>query len=224
MYPVNPSDTSPRDKINRLAAKIKFLIASKDMATARDEYQELITRLQTRASRIAYYYLRERAEMEEAVQDAFLKAFLHLPSFRDEFYFDVWFTRILVNGCLDRLRATKRRTKWFVPAEDHEERFSKSQPTTRRTPEGSLLEKERRAQLIATIDRLPARQRDVTILHQLEGHSTSEVAEMLDITDATVRVHLFRALKSLRHNLKKEQWLFERPDVNWANTTVRECR
>jgi RNA polymerase sigma-70 factor (ECF subfamily) len=222
MNSVAHSTTSPRDKNNHIAIRIKDLIASKHMMAAREEFQELIANHQTRASRIAYYYLREPVEVEEAVQDAFVKSFIHLPSFRDEFYFDNWFTSILVNGCLDRLKAKKRRTKWILPAGEETERLSNSLPTTEATPEASLLKKERRAQLMAEIDRLPNRQRDVMVLHQLEGHSTTEVADMLSISNATVRVHLFRALKSLKTALSTERWLFENPGTDWTKNKFRE--
>ena len=55
------------------------------------------------------------AEADEAVQDAFVKAYAHLDSFREELPFEVWFTRILINGCLDRIKARTRRARWFAP-------------------------------------------------------------------------------------------------------------
>ena len=65
--------------------------------------------------RIAFHYLRDGAEADEAVQDAFVKAYSHLASFREELPFEVWFTRILINGCLDRIKARTRRERWLVP-------------------------------------------------------------------------------------------------------------
>ena len=73
-------------------------------------------RHQRRASRIAFHYLRDGAEADEAVQDAFVKAYSHLASFREELPFEVWFTRILINGCLDRIKARTRRERWLVSA------------------------------------------------------------------------------------------------------------
>ena len=68
--------------------------------------------------RIAFHYLRDAAEADEAVQDAFVKAYTHLASFREELPFEVWFTRILINGCLDRIKARTRRERWMVPMPD----------------------------------------------------------------------------------------------------------
>ena len=72
---------------------------------------------QRRASRIAYQYLRDAAEADEAVQDAFVKVFSHIASYREAWPFEVWFTRILINGCLDRRKARARRDRWFVGGE-----------------------------------------------------------------------------------------------------------
>ena len=89
--------------------------AAGELAEARERYAELVARHQRRAARIAYHYLRDAAEADEAVQDAFVKAYQHLASFREELPFDVWFTRILINGCLDRIKARTRRERWLVP-------------------------------------------------------------------------------------------------------------
>ena len=73
---------------------------------------------QRRALRIAYQYLRDAADADEAVQDAFVKVFSHIGSYREAWPFEVWFTRILINGCLDRRKARARRERWFAPADD----------------------------------------------------------------------------------------------------------
>src|SRR3569832_1100644 len=97
------------------ASAVKALQAAGQRDTARERYSELVERHQRRAARIAYHYLRDSAEADEAVQDAFVKAYQHLASFREELPFDVWFTRILINGCLDRIKARTRRERWLVP-------------------------------------------------------------------------------------------------------------
>ena len=83
-------------------------------AAARELYGELVRRHQRKATRIALYYLRESAEADEAVQDAFVKAYTHLRDFEYGRSFEVWFTRILVNSCLDRVKARGRRARWMI--------------------------------------------------------------------------------------------------------------
>src|SRR5512138_1935610 len=104
-----------READSAAAAAVKALQAEGRHAEARDRYSELVTRHQRRASRIAFHYMRDAAEADEAVQDAFVKAYSHLPGFREELPFEVWFTRILINGCLDRIKARKRRDRWVGP-------------------------------------------------------------------------------------------------------------
>jgi RNA polymerase sigma-70 factor, ECF subfamily len=107
--------TAPLAEPENVAAAIKALVADQRLDEARQRYGEIVSQHQRRASRIALHYLRDGADADEAVQDAFVKAFTHIGSYKDEWPFEVWFTRILINGCLDRLKARRRRDRWIVP-------------------------------------------------------------------------------------------------------------
>lgn len=199
---------------SQIADAVCALLVRGDRLAAGERFAEIVERHQRRATRIAYYYLRDPAEVDEAVQDAFLKAFVNIRSFRERLYFELWFTKILVNGCLDRLKSRARRSRWIVPAGDNDageqrdglDRRAALEPS----PEATLLQAERRAELMAAVDRLPDRQRAVVVLSQFEGHATRDVAAMLELTEATVRVHLFRAIRSLRRILGTEHWFREK--------------
>jgi RNA polymerase sigma-70 factor (ECF subfamily) len=78
---------------------------------ARQRYADLIGRHQRQASRIAFHYLRDGAEADEAVQDAFVEAYAQLAWLRDELPFEIWLHRILINGCLDRIKARTRQKR-----------------------------------------------------------------------------------------------------------------
>ena len=95
---------------------------------ARERFAELVAIHQRRALRIAYQYLRDAADADEAVQDAFVKVFSHIGSYREAWPFEVWFTRILINGCLDRRKARLRRDRWFAPARHEPGRATKPAP------------------------------------------------------------------------------------------------
>ena len=189
-----------------LAAEVKRLLASDRPDEAAERFGAIIDRQQRRAARIAYHYLRDPAEVDEVVQDAFLKAFLHLPSFRDDLYFELWFTRILVNACLDRLKAKARRARWLVPSDARDNAVADGLPSREPSPEAALLAKERRAHLEAAIDQLPTRQRTAVILRHLEGSTAREVSTVMGLTESTVRVHLFRAVRKLQSLLDKDGW------------------
>src|SRR5262249_12541204 len=90
---------------SRLAIEIRALVERGEMDEARERFGELVALHQRRASRIAYQYLRDPSEADEAVQDAFVKVFAHIDTYREAWPFEVWFTRILINGCLDRRKA-----------------------------------------------------------------------------------------------------------------------
>ena len=137
-----------------LAAEVMRLLAGGRREEAAERFGAIIDRQQRRAARIAYHYLRDPAEVDEVVQDAFLKAFLHLPSFREDLFFKLWFTRILVNSCLDRLKAKARRTRWLVPSDARDTLAADGPPSNDPSPEATLLAKERRTHLMAAIDRL----------------------------------------------------------------------
>jgi RNA polymerase sigma-70 factor (ECF subfamily) len=191
----------PPDDSTRLAVEIRELVARGETEKARERFSGLVASHQRRALRIAYQYLRDAAEADEAVQDAFIKVFGHIGSYREAWPFEVWFTRILINGCLDRRKARVRRDRHFVPAEEatvaDEARpsFSARPPLD---PEARLLARERRSRLAAAIDKLDGRQRTVFMLCHYGDCSPREVSAITGLNESTVRVHLFRAARKLR--------------------------
>src|SRR4029077_1649741 len=115
MSATSPALVAAREADAAAASAVKAHQAAGELEDARERYTELVGRHQRRAAPIGYHSLRDSAEADEATQDAFVKAYQHLASFREELPFDVWFTRILINGCLDRIKARTRRERWLVP-------------------------------------------------------------------------------------------------------------
>jgi RNA polymerase sigma-70 factor, ECF subfamily len=207
MTGTSPALAAAREADAAAASAVKAHQAAGELESARQRYAELVARHQRRAARIAYHYLRDSAEADEAVQDAFVKAYQHLASFREELPFDVWFTRILINGCLDRIKARTRRERWLVPMAGTRRSGGDSDGTTEVTdrvaaggasPEQALLGRERRQQIAVALARLPERQRSVFVLSHVEGRTSREVSALTGLNESTVRVHLFRAIRKLR--------------------------
>ena len=193
--------TGPGFETENAAAAVKALVADHRLDEARDRYGDVVERHQRRASRIALHYLRDAADADEAVQDAFVKAFTHIGSYKDEWPFEVWFTRILINGCLDRLKARRRRERWVVPMIDPatgDRDVSALMPSRDMSPEVAVLLNERRRRLWTSLAKLPERQRTIFMLSHYEGYSSKEVSGMTGLNESTVRVHLFRAIRKLR--------------------------
>jgi DNA-directed RNA polymerase specialized sigma24 family protein len=99
---------SLREAASAATSAVKAMQAESRHAEARERYADLVGQLQRRTSRIAFHYLRDGAEADEAVQDAFVRAYTHLASLPDELPFEVWLNRILINSCLDRIKARTR--------------------------------------------------------------------------------------------------------------------
>jgi RNA polymerase sigma-70 factor (ECF subfamily) len=199
-----PATVEVARQADREAARaVRAFRAEGNHEGASERYGEIVERHQRRASRIAFHYLRDAADADDAVQDAFIKAFTHLETYRDELPFEVWFTRILVNGCLDRIKSRSRRNRWIVAMENQGAGGEALDPAAEQpTPEAHTLAAERRRQLSAALARLPERQRAVFVLSQEQGYSSREVGAMTGMKESTVRVHLFRAIRKLRTLLR----------------------
>src|SRR6266849_9330761 len=142
----------PVSEDSRLATEIRGQIEDGQMEEARERFGKLVASNQRRASRIAYHYLRDPAEADEAVQDAFVKVFAHMTTYRDAWPFEVWFTRILINGCLDRRKARARRDRWVVGGDVSSAHEARAVASASTNPEHRLLARERRARMAAAID------------------------------------------------------------------------
>jgi len=195
-----PAPVSPN---SALAAEIKALVLAGRRDSARERFAELVAAHQRRATRIAYQYLRDVHDVDEAVQDAFVKVFAHITSYREELPFDVWFTRILVNGCLDLRKSRSRRLRWVLPTPVDAQPPEPVAPQP--SPEERLLASECGRKIAGAVEQLPERQRIVFTMCQVAEHTTSEVSQALGLREATVRVHLFRAIRKLRALLEHER-------------------
>src|SRR3990170_2818516 len=147
-----------READTRTAADVKVMLAEGRIDEARERFADIVARQQRRASRIAYHYVRDAAEADEAVQDAFVRAYTRIASFREELPFEVWFTRILINGCLDRIKARTRRERWIAsPAGADLDAPQGLDVAVARdpSPEDALLARERRERIAWALGHLP---------------------------------------------------------------------
>ena len=188
-----------------IAAEVKALMLAGERDAARHRFGDLVASQQRRAVRLAFHFLRDAHDADEAVQDAFVKVFVHITTYREHLPFEVWFTRILVNACLDLRKARSRRLRWVLPIERPAGTdapaadVADTQPST----EDRLIGRVRIKEISAAVDRLPERQRTVFLLSQVAERSTAEISEALGVSEATIRVHLFRALRKLRTVLER---------------------
>lgn len=156
-------------------------------------FDALVTRHMQRAFGVAMRLLDQREDAEDLVQDAFIAALEKIDTYDSQREFAPWFYRILVNRCLN---ARKSRTRRSTLELSDDAVSSVASP---------LLETERselRTHLKRAMDVLPERQRTIVTLFDVEGFSSPEVAEILGISDGTVRWHLHQARQVLREALE----------------------
>lgn len=197
--PTTERTVPARTEASAIAAEVRRLLEAGERDAAAERFGDLVTGWQRRAVRLAYHYLGNAADADDAVQDAFVKVYGHMTSYRADLPFDAWFTRILVNACLDRAKARSRARRWLVPAgDDSQVSVIDTAVADGPSPERQLLAAAKWQELSAAVRTLPTRQRDVFLLTHLDEQAPQDIAVTLGMSPATVRVHLFRALRKLR--------------------------
>ena len=181
-----------------LAAEVKALLDAGHRDEAAERFGLLMGAWQRRALRVAFHYLGNAADAEDAVQDAFVKLYGHMTSYRADLSFDAWFTRILVNTCLDHLKARRRLPSRAGSLPDSASDVAETLPSGAPSAERRLVARDRWSALSAAVRQLPDRQREVFVLTHLDEQPAQAIAQVLGMSPATVRVHLFRALRRLR--------------------------
>jgi RNA polymerase sigma-70 factor, ECF subfamily len=185
-------------------------------------FEPLMRRYNRRLFRVAHSLLRDPAESEDALQDAYLAAFRAADRFRGESSLSTWLTRIVVNECMTRLRRSARRDNILpiVVAEaqtaEGESMPEKESIRDQETPDRQLLRTEMRSLLERRIEALPRDFRVVFMMRAVEELSVEETAECLGIPEATVRSRLFRARSLLRESIAQDLDLAERDVFDFA--------
>jgi RNA polymerase sigma-70 factor (ECF subfamily) len=173
----------------------------------RDAFTDLMRRYNRRLYRVARSVLRDDAEAEDALQDAYLQAYRALPAFRGESALGTWLTRIVVNAALMRQRKTGRLADVIELGADFgadDAVLPRDRLDEPAQPELAALRAQTRRLIETGIDKLPAAFRTVFVLRAVEELTVEETATTLDIPEATVRTRYFRARTMLREALARE--------------------
>jgi RNA polymerase sigma-70 factor, ECF subfamily len=168
-------------------------------------FEELVRRYDRNVFRIAQHITQNREDAEDVVQDAFFKAYSNLSQFQGQSKFYTWLVRIAVNEALMRLR--RRRPERTVSLDEDVKTEDDTVPREvadwSPNPEQQYTQAELREILDRTIHGLPATFRTVFVLRDVEGLSTEETAEALDLSIPAVKSRLLRARLQLRSRLSK---------------------
>ena len=170
-------------------------------------FEAIMRRHNGRLFRVARAILKDDADAEDALQDAYLDAYRHMSDFRGDSQLSTWLTRIVVNQSLMRLRRQKRE-RVVVPFEGGEHRQQREEVEVAdekaESPSQAAMRAEVRRLLEQRIDQLPVAFRTVFVMREVEDMSVDETAACLGIPEATVRTRLFRARALLRESLVRD--------------------
>lgn len=171
-----------------------------------DAFRTVMQRYNQRLYRVARGILRNDGEAEDAVQEAYVRAFSHLADFRGESSLATWLTRIVMNEALGRLRSQRRRVERGGSALNVSEAEIIQFPLAAKAddPERTLAQREILNLVQKITDDLPDVYRIVFMTRVIEGMSIEDTAELLGIPPETVKTRLHRARRLVREQLDKQ--------------------
>ena len=175
----------------------------------------LVTKYQRKLARLVSRMVRDPAEVEDIVQDSFIRAYKALPNFRNDSAFYTWLYRIGVNTAKNWLVTHGRRAQ-LTSTTDGEEAENYDEPELLRnneTPERLLMTKQIGETVNAVVEALPEDLRTALTLREIEGLSYEEIADVMDCPIGTVRSRIFRARDAIA--LKLRPLLDTTADKRW---------
>lgn len=161
-------------------------------------FEDIVRTYEKNVYNIALRMTGDREDALDISQEAFLKAYHSLPSFRGEGKFSVWLYRIVSNTCLDFLRSRSRRSEVSLSVEDENGETAEMEILDDTlSPERLYERKLTREALQRGLLRLPEDQRKILLLREIEGLSYEEIARVLSLESGTVKSRIFRARRRL---------------------------
>lgn len=169
----------------------------------RSAFDVLVLRYQQKVLKLVLRYVRDPMEAEDVAQEAFIKAYRAIGSFRGDSAFYTWIYRIAINTAKNALVASKRRpVDYGIDTQDPEEGDLEARLTDGETPEQLALTDEIRETVNLAMGELPEELRTAIVLREIDGLSYEEIAESMDCPVGTVRSRIFRAREAIDRRLR----------------------
>jgi RNA polymerase sigma-70 factor (ECF subfamily) len=202
--PIGGNENTRKDSKAEDIILIDNAIAGKQEAFERlmNKYKQLIYNL-------IYRMIRNKEDVEDLTQEAFIKAFNSLEKFDRQFSFSTWLFKIATNNCIDYLRKKKLNTFSIdkdMGSEDDDYQFEI--PDSERTPDKNLMDVERKKILEEAIESLPNKYKSVILLRHRDEKDYEEIAKKLKLPLGTVKAHIFRGRELLNKYLKDKLGTF----------------
>ena len=194
--PESPSQSSVEDR-----ALVEQALAGSETA-----FQQLMQKYQ----RALYHHIRrivrERQELDDLVQESFIKAFGALSSYSSQYAFSTWLYKIATNHAIDYVRKKKLATMSIdAPVRTREGEVEYELPDTTYRPDRHIVEDQRKSIIQAAIDNLPEKYYRVIVMRHQQDKSYEEIARELDLPLGTVKAHIFRARELLNKYLREQR-------------------
>lgn len=170
-------------------------LISQSLGGSLKAFSAIVEFYQERAVRLAYSFVGNWEDARDLAQEAFIKAYENLGSFKAESRFYTWLYRILANGCKDFLR--KKKVRGFLSLWEE----LPETPTSSPDPKASLRDKELGEKIHSAIQRLPFGQRTAFSLRYVDGLALEDIAESMELTVGAVKAHLWQAGQKVRKEL-----------------------
>lgn len=164
-------------------------------------YEILVRRNNQKLYRVIRSYLNDEMEIEDTMQNSYLKAYANLHQFRSAASFSTWLTRIGINDALARVKQKGNLLRFNEESYLDDNTILQMPDKTELNPQEKMIKSESKQLLENAIDQLDTKYRTVYVLKEVEEMSHGEIAAVLDLTVANVKVRLHRAKEMLREKL-----------------------
>lgn len=184
--------------------EIDQLLVERAQRGDKHAFELLVAKYQRKLARLLSRFIRDAAEVEDVSQEAFIKAYRALPSFRGESAFYTWLYRIGINTAKNYLVAQGRRAPTVTVYDNEEAEGFEDGDELRdvNTPENALMSKEIAQTVNSAVEALPEELRTAITLREIEGLSYEDIAEVMNCPIGTVRSRIFRAREAISGKLR----------------------
>ncbi len=166
-----------------------------------DAFEHIVKKYEKKVYNLALRYLKNRDDALDLSQEVFIQVYNNLAQFRGDSQFSTWIYRVTYNKCVDMLRKTQKLRRNVVMSTDDENFFETRD--RRASIEEDYEGRETLVTVMKIIDTLPSEQRDVVILRYIKDLSYSQIADVLEIAEGTVKSRLNRARLKIKEQLKE---------------------
>lgn len=165
-------------------------------------FRELVERYKREAYYVAFDLMGTREDAEDISQEAFIKVYQSIGTFRGEAQFSTWLYRIVVNLCISEKRKKSSKDMEYYGDTIPEKMHHAHDSATPGHPESALQSKKIQQHIQEALDKLPSKQKTVFVLRFYQDMSLKEIGRVLKLSEGTVKSHLFRTIRKLREYLK----------------------